>query len=99
MAIRIKPGATLEINCVESAGDITGTTIRSAVKNGDFHYQLTVTETDLSAGEYKIAAASTSTFPVGWLDCDIEYVVSGVTTDSNTFRIYIEPSITRRNPA
>lgn len=95
MAIRIKPGETLEWACVDDAGDLTGTTIAAAVKNGDFYYALTVTETDLTIGSYSLSAASTSTFPVGWMDCDLKYTVSGVVTFSDTFRIYVDPGVTK----
>lgn len=100
--IRLKPGATLLWNVVDDGGDLTGTTITAAVATprapygdrGEFSYTLTVTETDLSAGEYTISAADTSTFPPGPLDCDIKYSVGGVVTYSDTFRIYVDKKVT-----
>lgn len=95
MSIRIKPGETLRWVCVDDSGDLTGTTIEAAVRFGDFYYQLTVTEDDLSAGQYTISAASTANYPLGRLDCDIKYTSSGVVTFSQTFPIYVEKQVTR----
>ncbi|WP_028955923.1 hypothetical protein [Sulfitobacter sp. 20_GPM-1509m] len=95
MSLRIKPGETLEWSVVDDSGDLTGTTIESAVSFGDFYYQLTVTEVDLSIGSYTISATSTEYFPPGRLNCDLKYTVSGTVTYSDTFSVYVDKRVTK----
>ena len=96
MSIRIKPGETLSWSVIDDTGDLTGTTITSALKFNDYYYALTVTEDDLTIGSYTINAASTATIPAGRIECDIIYSIGGNVTASDTFSIYGDRQVTRQ---
>lgn len=95
MAKHLKPGDSFELGASDDSGDLTGTEIESAVKNGDFYYRLTVTPGDLTKGEYTLSAEDTSSWPVGWLDCDIKYTAAGVVSRTQTFRVYVDEKVTK----
>lgn len=102
MNLYAKRGDTLSLACVDDTGDITGVTIEASVSmvrtdiRGYFEESLTVTETDLSAGEYTLSAtaAETEDWPIGRLNCDIKYSVGGQVERSETFYINLLERVT-----
>lgn len=94
MTLSLKPSETLSWSVVDDSGDITGTTIEAALSAADFYYPLTITETDLSLGQYEISAANTSSFPIGTLSCDIRYTVGSLVTYTETFYVEVVEAVT-----
>lgn len=95
--IQIKTGDSFSWLLTDTAGDLTGITITAAVRTtGKVTRPLTVTEVDLSAGQYQISATGeeTAQWPVGFLPCDLKYSATGVSSHTETFKIYVSEGIT-----
>lgn len=102
-----KRGDTLSFQCVwnDSAGNpvnISGYTITSQVRAVSFVDDLTVTVTNPTLGQFTLSAtaADTATWPLttsaqSRVFCDVQFVLSGVVTSSETFQIIVVEDITQ----
>ena len=101
--IDIKRGDTFIIQVQvsqDSTGiDIYGWTIKSQIKKGStLIEELTYTPVDLSTGVYQLSCIPTKTalWPVGVLDCDIQYTTTtGQVISTDTFQINVIKDITQ----
>lgn len=94
MTLRLKQGDTLRLDVVDDTIDLGVAEIESAVRLGSFYEELTVSDIDAVAGTY-ILSGDTRNWPLGSVDCDIKYTVSGDVIHTSTFQIMIIQAVTK----
>ena len=73
---------------------ITGMTITSKVRRVAYQQALVVTITDPANGAFSLSQADTSTWPIGTLFCDVQFISGSTTVSSETFKIVVEEDVT-----
>lgn len=94
MTLRLKRGDTLNLDVMDDTIDLSATDIESAVQLGSFYEELTVSNIDAGAGTYSLSG-DTRNWPLGSVDCDIKYTVSGDVIHTSTFQIMIIQAVTK----
>lgn len=99
--IQHKRGDTFEAQCTYKNPDGTPHSLAGIAMSGQFRRpndtlltNIDITVTDEDNGGYSLSVADTSLWPLGVVSFDIQYIINGKTTSTETVEVEIVKDIT-----